>query len=236
MAPMPTTASSIPTPPGRRVILAGATGLVGGHILDRLLADDSVGAVHMVGRRAPMRAHPKLHAHVVDFAKLPALPQADGVYLALGTTIRQAGSRAAFRAVDLDANLSLANAAFAAGARRIGLVSAMGADAGSRVFYNRVKGELEHALSRLAWSALVIARPSLLLGDRAALGQPARFGEGLGARIGAALGPLIPMNLRPIGADRVAQALLTLVPSAVGKHVLFSGAMQSGAAQAAASS
>lgn len=182
-----------------------------------------------------MRAHPKLRAHVVDFAELPALPalpQADEVYLALGTTIRQAGSRAAFRAVDLDANLAVATAAFEAGARRIGLVSAMGADPGSRIFYNRVKGELEHALSRLPWSALVIARPSLLLGDRAALGQPARFGEGLGARIGAALRPLIPMNLRPIAAERVAQALLTLVPSAVGKHVLFSGAMQPGMAEA----
>ncbi|WP_312549795.1 NAD(P)H-binding protein [Massilia sp.] len=232
---MSTTDCSIPAAPGRKVILAGATGLVGGHILDRLLADDSVGAVHVLGRRAPVRAHPKLRAHVVDFAELPALPalpQADEVYLALGTTIRQAGSRAAFRAVDLDANLAVATAAFEAGARRIGLVSAMGADPGSRIFYNRVKGELEHALSRLAWSALVIARPSLLLGDRAALGQPARFGEGLGARFGAALRPLIPMNLRPIAAERVAQALLTLVPSAVGKHVLFSGAMQPGGAEA----
>ena len=233
---MTTTPSSIPTVPGRRVILAGATGLVGGHILDRLLADDSVGVVHVVGRRAPARAHPKLQAHLVDFRNLPALPQADEVYLALGTTIRQAGSRAAFRAVDLDANLAVASAAFDAGARRVGLVSAMGADAGSRVFYNRVKGELEHALSRLAWSALVIARPSLLLGDRAALGQAARFGEGVGARIGASLRLVLPMNWRPIAADRVAQALLTLVPSAVGKHVLYSGALQPGAAHAAASS
>lgn len=195
-------------------------------MLEGLLGDASVAEVHVLGRRAPALAHPKLHPHIVDFGRLPALPHADEVYLALGTTMRQAGSRAAFRAIDLDANLAVARAAFAAGARRIGVVSAMGADSASPFFYNRVKGELEQALSELALSALVIARPSLLLGERARLGQPGRFGEDAAARLGAWLRPVIPPNWRPIAAGRVAQALLTLVPTAVGKHVLYSGAMQ----------
>src|SRR5262249_4124972 len=123
----------------RRVVLAGATGLVGGHLLNGLLADDSVAEVHVVGRRRPPFEHRKIAWPAVDLRAVPSLPAADEVYLALGTTIRAAGSREAFRAIDYDANLSVARAAFAAGARRIGLVSAMGANAQSSIFYNRVK-------------------------------------------------------------------------------------------------
>ena len=161
----------------RAVIIAGATGLVGREILAGLLADPAVTAVHSLGRRKPAVQHPKLTAHVVDFAALPALPPADEVYLALGTTIKVAGSQAAFRAVDHDANLAVATAALAAGTKRAGLVSAMGADAGSKVFYSRVKGELEEALAKLPFEGLVIARPSLLAGNREELGQPVRRGE-----------------------------------------------------------
>src|SRR5262245_50742332 len=143
----------------RTVILAGATGLVGREILQGLLADPTVSAVHSYGRRPLPMQHPKLTSHVVDFQALPALPQADEAYLALGTTIKVAGSQAAFRAVDYDANLAVARAALAAGVKRLGLVSAMGADAGSTVFYSRVKGELEAALGQMAFAGLVIARP-----------------------------------------------------------------------------
>jgi uncharacterized protein YbjT (DUF2867 family) len=148
----------------RAVALAGATGLVGRALLDGLLADTCVQEVHVLARRKPRVAHAKITCHIVDFAALPPLPPVDEVYLALGTTIKVAGSQAAFRAVDFDANLAVARAALAAGARRCGLVSAMGADATSSVFYNRVKGELEEALAQLSFDALVIARPSLLLG------------------------------------------------------------------------
>lgn len=209
----------------RRIIIAGATGLVGKEILGKLLADDTVSEVHSLGRRAPPLTHPKLQAHVVDFAKLPPLPAADEVYLALGTTIKVAGSQQAFRAVDYDANLAVAKAALVAGARKAGLVSAMGADAGSRVFYSRVKGDLEDALRQLPFSGLVIARPSLLVGDREALGQPHRAGETVGFAIGKALGFLIPSNYKPIEAKTVAQALLSNVPSAKGSKVLLSGSM-----------
>ncbi|HVF68031.1 MAG TPA: hypothetical protein VM914_10220 [Pyrinomonadaceae bacterium] len=206
--------------------LAGATGLVGRAILEGLLADDSVATVHALGRREPGVIHPKLDARVVDFKKLPPLPPLDEVYLALGTTIKDAGSRTAFRAVDFDANLAVARAALTAGARRAGLVSAMGADAKSRIFYNRVKGETEDALSQLAFGGLVVARPSLLVGDRAALGQHARLGERIATALSKLLGPLIPANYRPVAASNVARALLARVPAARGRVVLLSGEMQ----------
>ena len=158
----------------RSVLIAGASGLVGREILQGLLADDSVAAVHSLGRRELPLQHPKLTQHRVDFSKaLPALPRVGEAFVALGTTIKVAGSQEAFRAVDFDAVLAVAKAAKAAGATRLGVVSAMGADPQSRIFYNRVKGEMEAALSALGFDTLVIARPSFLVGDREALGQPA---------------------------------------------------------------
>ena len=213
-------------PTGRRVLLAGATGLVGGELLRGLLADDTVTSVHVLARRALQIEHPKLQVHVVDFAALPSLPPLDEAYLALGTTIKVAGSQAAFRAVDFDANLAVARAALAAGALRLGVVSAMGADKHARVFYNRVKGELEEAVKSLGFEALVIARPSLLLGDRRTLGQPARPGEHIGSLLASVLRPLIPVQYRPIKALDVAQALLAQVPQARGNITLPSDAMQ----------
>lgn len=210
----------------RTVVLAGATGLVGREILKGLLADASIKAVHVLGRRPPDVKHPKLTSHLADFTALPSLPPLDEAYLALGTTIKVAGSQTAFRAVDFDANLAVAHSAMAAGARRVGLVSAMGASANSSVFYSRVKGELENALAALALDALVIARPSILAGDRASLGQPERVGERVATRLGAWLRPLIPANYRPIKAADVAAALLRRVPVASGREILLSGDMQ----------
>jgi uncharacterized protein YbjT (DUF2867 family) len=212
----------------RTAIVAGATGLVGKEILEGLLADQTVAAVHSLGRKAPAIQHPKLTAHVVDFAKLPALPPANEVYLALGTTIKVAGSQAAFRAIDYDANLAVATAALAAGVRKAGLVSAMGADSRSKVFYSRVKGELEDALAQMPFEGAVIARPSMLVGNREALGQPIRRGEVLAAALGESIGFLIPANYKPIEASAVAKALLSAVPTAKGKTVLLSGSMRRG--------
>lgn len=210
----------------RTVALAGATGLVGRSILAGLLADTSVQSVHVLAKRKLRVAHARLTCHIVDFAALPPLPPVDEVYLALGTTIKVAGSQAAFRAVDFDANLAVARAALTAGARRCGLVSAMGANAKSRVFHNRVKGELEEALAKLPFEGLVVARPSLLIGDRAALGQPERPLEKVSAVISKMLGPLIPARYRPIAAARVARTLLARTPSAEGRVEVLSGEMQ----------
>jgi len=205
---------------------------VGRQILQGLLADESVAAVHCLGRRPLGVQHPKLTVHTVDFAALPALPPIDEAYLALGTTIKVAGSEEAFRAVDFEANLAAARAAQVAGARRIGLVSAMKADAGSRIFYSRVKGELEEAVAGLGFEGVVIARPSLLVGDREALGQGERAGEKIGLQVGRWLKPLIPANFRPITAAEVARALLRVVPIAKGQRVLLSGELQDDASLA----
>lgn len=208
--------------PSRTALLAGATGLVGGQILQALLADPAVAKVHVLARRPLSIRHAKLRVDVVDFAQLPVLQAVDEAYLALGTTIKVAGSQDAFRAVDLDANLAVAQAAIAAGARRIGLVSAVGASSRSSVFYNRVKGELEDALKAMSLDALVIAQPGLLLGDRKALNQPPRFGEEFVGPVLKLLSPMLPGTFRPVQAVAVARSLTRTLPSAKGLVVLSS--------------
>ncbi|BCU77698.1 oxidoreductase [Luteolibacter sp. LG18] len=218
--------SDIIEPTARRIVIAGASGLVGGHLLAGLLADPTVVEIHLLARREIPLRHDKIRLHVVDFRDLPELPPVDEAYLALGTTIKVAGSRDAFRAVDLEANLAVAKAAFETGARRIGLVSAMGADKESSVFYNRVKGELEVALRDLPTDATVIVRPSLLLGDRKRLDQPPRLGEALATLVMKPLGFLLPRDYRPVEAGKVARALLAEVPRAMGWRVMGSGELQ----------
>lgn len=204
---------SIHTTP-RRVLLAGATGLVGGLILQALLQDERVSELHVLSRRPLNVSHPKLHVQIVQFSQLPTLPQTDELYLALGTTIQVAGSQAAFRAIDLDANLAVAQAAVMAGVRRIGLVSAAAANANSSMFYNRVKGELENALKTMDLTALVIARPSLLLDSRHGLQQPPRLGEQIAIPITKLLSPFLPKAYRPVQAKAVAQSLVKTLPTA----------------------
>jgi uncharacterized protein YbjT (DUF2867 family) len=228
MNPLPT--SPRPSTPAasthRVVLLAGASGLVGRAILQGLLADESVAAVHTLGRRSLPVQHPKLTEHSVDFKALPALPRLDEAFIALGTTIKVAGSQEAFRAVDYEAVVAVAEAAKQAGARRLGVVSAMGASTRSGIFYNRVKGEMEAAVSALGFETLVIARPSFLAGDREALGQPVRSGEKLALGISRWLAPLIPANYRSIDSSAVARALLKKVPGTQGKSVLLSGELR----------
>lgn len=214
---------------GRVVLVAGATGLVGREILADLLADKTVAAVHCVGRRALELKHAKLTTHVVDFAALPALPKLDEAFIALGTTIKVAGSQEAFRALDLKAIEAVALAVKRSGATKLGVVSAMGANTHSRVFYNRIKGEMELSLARMGFKSLVIARPSLIDGDRAALGQAGRAGEGLGLKLARGLAPLIPANYRAIKASDIAHALVRHVKAGVpGVVTLMSGEMQGG--------
>lgn len=163
----------------RSALIAGATGLVGRELLPMLLASPQYVQVHALLRRAlpELTSAGKLHTRVVDFARLPALPPVDDVFITLGTTIKVAGSQAAFRAVDFDAVVNTARAAREAGATRLGVVSALGANARSSVFYNRVKGEMQDAVAALGFESVVIVQPSLLVGDREKLGQPARPGE-----------------------------------------------------------
>lgn len=218
------------TDQGRVAMVAGATGLVGREILAALLADKAYSAVHAVSRRTLDAQHAKLVPHVVDFGRLGALPKVDDVFIALGTTIKVAGSQAAFRAVDYDAVIALAQAALASGATKIGVVSAMGADAHSSVFYNQVKGEMEDALGKLGAKTLVIARPSMLAGHREALDQPPRKGERMGLALMHALKPLIPSNYRAVDARDVAVGLIQSVKaSGPGAHRVLSGSLQGAA-------
>ena len=211
----------------RIALLAGATGLVGQAVLLLLLADARYTAVHVIGRRAPGVQHPKLVAHISATLTDWASPAVDDVYIALGTTIKVAGSQAAFKAIDFDAVVAIATAAKAAGASRLAVVSAMGASAQSSVFYNQVKGEMEAAVSQLGFETMVIARPSLLAGDRDALKQPERVAEKLSLVAFKWLSPLIPVNYRAIQASDVAHAMVsTLQTAGAGKHVLLSGEMQ----------
>jgi uncharacterized protein YbjT (DUF2867 family) len=209
--------------------VAGATGLVGQEILATLLADKSYSAVHCVGRRALAQQHPKLTSHVVDLAALQGLPQIDDCFIALGTTIKVAGSQEAFRAIDLQAVEAVALAAKASGATKLGVVSAMGANSHSSVFYNRIKGEMELSLARMGFKSLVIARPSLIDGDRSALGQAGRSGEGMGLLLARRLRALIPANYRAIAAGDIAHALIRQVKTGTpGVVTLMSGEMQGG--------
>ena len=208
-------------------MVAGATGLVGRAVLARLLADKSYSAVHTVGRRAPDQQHPKLVVHIAPSLSDVKLPPVDDVFIALGTTIKVAGSAAAFRAVDFDAVVAVARAARAAGASRLGVVSAMGADSTSKVLYSRVKGEMEDAVAALDFKAVVIARPSQLAGDRDALKQPVRAVEKMSLFVMNLFKPLVPANYQPVKADDVAQSLVEAVQAAdSGTRVMLSSELQ----------
>lgn len=216
----------------RVALLAGATGLIGRSLLALLLADARYAAVHVLLRRAVpgIGPHPKLTLHTVDFARLQLsapFPAVVDVFIALGTTIKVAGSEAAFRQVDFDFVVNTARAARDAGATRLAVVSALGADARSRVFYNRVKGDMQAAVGAMGYGSVVLAQPSLLVGDRAALGQPVRAGEVWATRL---LGPfmaLLPRGVRPIQASAVAKAMVAASFEAVpGVRILSSAQMQ----------
>ena len=151
----------------QHILLAGASGLTGEHLLDRLLNEPTVSRV-LAPSRKPLAEHPHLENPVGEPAQvLPQLSgQVDIAFCCLGTTIKKAGSEAAFRAVDLDMVVAFANRARELGARHLIVISAIGADPKSSVFYNRVKGEMEQAVRAQDWPQLTLVRPSLLLGDR----------------------------------------------------------------------
>lgn len=216
-------------PPPRHALLAGASGLVGRALLLLLLESPRYQRVLALLRRSVpgLPPHPKLDTLIVDFDRLPALPPLDDAFIALGTTIKAAGSPSAFRRVDFDTVVNTARAAKAAGAKRLLVVSALGADPGSRVFYNRVKGEMEQAVAALGFERVVIARPSLLLGDRAVLGQPPRWREHWAAKLLQPASRWLPRAVRPIRAEDVAGALLeAALRDGPRLEVLESGAMQ----------
>ncbi|MGB7738617.1 MAG: NAD(P)H-binding protein [Steroidobacteraceae bacterium] len=186
-------------------LIAGASGLVGGECLKRLLASDTYSTVTVVTRRSLGAAakHAKIREVIVDFAHLDRVRadlRADHVFCALGTTIRKAGSQAKFRQVDLEYPRHLAELALANGAKHFSLVSALGASSKSGVFYSRVKGKLEDALCAMKWPSLCLVRPSVIVGDRQESRPLERLSEML-LRFG-------PATYRPVEAGKIAAAMI----------------------------
>jgi uncharacterized protein YbjT (DUF2867 family) len=197
-----------------KVMLVGATGLVGSHVLRQLLEDPRCDAVVAPTRRPVGITDAALVNPVVDFEQLPAEAEwwaVDAVICALGTTIKQAGSQAAFARVDHDAPLAVARLARAQGAHAFALNSAMGADPGARIFYNQVKGRLEQDLRALGFPSLTLVRPGLIGGERA----ERRTGEHLASLVLGVLGPVLPRAWRINPAGIIAAALVeaALVPT-----------------------
>ena len=186
-------------------ILAGATGLVGGECLRRLLASPRYERVVVVTRRklADVPADRKLRQVVTEFENLGEVRdrlRGDHVFCALGTTIRKAGSQGRFREVDYEYPLRLAQLTRKNGARHFSIVSALGASRTSPFFYSRVKGEMEEGLQQLGWPSLAIVRPSVIAGDRAESRPLERLGERL-LRIA-------PATWRPVAAADIAAAMV----------------------------
>ena len=202
------------------IALLGSTGLVGRQCLELLADDRAFERIVVIARRKFAEATaPRIEGHVIDFDQLEAHADAlavDQVICALGTTIKAVGgSRERFRAVDYGIPLAAAKIALRQGARHFLLVSALGADAGSRIFYNRVKGELEDALRILGYRSVTIVRPSLLLGDR----EEFRLGEVVAKRFAWA----VPGRFRPVHARDVARALVRSAREDVpGLHIIES--------------
>lgn len=187
----------------RTALIAGASGLVGSHLLDVLLEDETWDRVISVGRRTVDREHPKLEQLVVPFPEIGELPAADDVFSCLGTTIKVAGSQEAFCAVDHDAVVALAEAGHRVGAHQFLHVTALGASATSRIFYNRVKGETERDVAASGIPTTIAFRPSMIDGHRPDANRP---GETFGLVAMRAVGPFLG-KFRPNRASDIALAM-----------------------------
>ena len=190
-----------------KLLLIGATGLVGHQVLTQALDDPRVETVIAPSRRPLSTSHRKLVAPIVRFDDLPREAdwwKADAAICTLGTTIGKAGSREAFREVDHDYPLAVARLARAHGTPRFAVVSAKGANRKSPVFYSRVKGETEADLTALDFPSLTIVRPGLIGGDR----TERRAGEHLALLVLERLGPVLPRAWRINPAARIAKVLL----------------------------
>lgn len=191
----------------KTALVAGSTGLIGKQLVHLLLEDSSYETVIAISRKPLDIRHSKLKNVIADLATLDehkAQLVADEVYCCLGTTMKVAGSKEAFRAVDFDYPLALAKLTYANGAKSFALVSSLGANADSFIFYNRVKGEIEKAIDDIGFDRFHIFQPSLLLGDR----TEKRAGEDSAKTAYQLLGFLLPKKYKAIEAVKVARAMI----------------------------
>ena len=192
----------------RVALIAGSTGLIGNQLLELLLEDNRYSKIIALSRKPLSFSHPKLENVVLEASDLKKYNylKADDIYCCLGTTIKQAKSREAFRKIDFDYPLELASLLRSNGASQFLLVSALGSDKNSRIFYNRVKGEVEEAIARLGYPSYHVFRPSLLIGPR----KEARAGEDAAKVVYKIFGFLIPSKYKDIESMKVARAMLTV--------------------------
>ncbi|AWV98960.1 oxidoreductase [Arcticibacterium luteifluviistationis] len=189
----------------KSALLVGASGLIGKSLLKQLLESTDYEKVIILVRRKIDLEHPLLEQRVIDFDKLGSLTfKTDHVFCTLGTTIKTAGSKEAFKRVDEDYPFQIAENCFKNGATLFAIVSSMGSDKNSRFFYNQVKGQVEEKLENIGFPYLGIFRPSMLLGDR----NEKRIGETIGQAFMKGLGFLIPKKYKAIHVDKVALAML----------------------------
>src|SRR6059058_1633323 len=208
--------------PSRTALVAGASGLVGSHVLRLLLEDPAYARVTVLSRRELPLSHKKLEQRVVSFDRLAQIadfPRVHDVFCCLGTTMKQAGSPDAFRKVDFTYVVELARVAVRHRASQFLVVTAVGAEPRSRILYSRVKGEVEEAVRRLQFEGMQIFRPSLLVGARAQSRPAERVAGLLGMLVAwAFVGPL--SRYRPIKAETVARAMVRVAREAPrGTHV-----------------
>ncbi|MFJ2046995.1 MULTISPECIES: oxidoreductase [Paenibacillus] len=207
----------------RQALVIGATGLVGGLLVRSLLQNPAYGRIRVLVRRPLEMEHPKLEQHVVDWEQLEEqkdlFRDVDDLYCCLGTTIKKAGSQENFRQVDFHYPVKAAKLAKEHGVSQMLVISSMGADAGSRVFYSRTKGEMEEALTDIGFRSLHIFRPSLILGDR----KEKRLGEQLAAHAMTFLDRWMKGRVdkyRAIQASTIARAMMNIaLVQTNGNHV-----------------
>jgi uncharacterized protein YbjT (DUF2867 family) len=191
----------------RTALVAGSTGLIGKQLLTLLLADECYSKVKAISRTQLAINHPKLQNLVLDFDRLSENYQslkAHDVFCCLGTTIRKAGSAKAFRKVDFDYPVELAKLTRNQDAQTFLIVTALGADKHSRIFYNKVKGETEEEVKAIGFNSLHILRPSLLLGPR----EERRAGEDAAKIFYKLFGWMMPKKYKAIDAVKVARAMI----------------------------
>jgi uncharacterized protein YbjT (DUF2867 family) len=208
----------------KTALIVGATGLVGDALTHRLVESSAYERVQVLTRRPLAWQHSRLQEIPFDFDHPNGLlVRADDIFCCLGTTIKKAGSKEAFRKVDYQYPLDIARLGLANGASQFGIVTAMGANASSSIFYNQVKGEVERDLIALRYPTLLIFRPSLLLGNR----SENRLGERIGSGVMRLFGPLIPAKYKAIESEKVANAMLTTMQqNHVGTHIFESNDLQ----------
>ena len=189
----------------KTAIVLGATGLIGKKVTEQLLKNNTYSTVIIIVRKALNIKHPKLKQQTFNYDAIDkTLLKGDDLFCCLGTAIKTAGSKEAFRKVDLDYVVNTAKAAKENGINHFAVVSAMGADKNSNIFYNKTKGEMEEAIKAIGFNSTYIIRPSLLLGNR----KEFRFGELLGKFIMITLSFLIPKKYRAIYDVQVALAMI----------------------------